>query len=374
MLSYHLITTDQQLAQCCAATQQASTIALDTEFVRIRTYHPGLGLIQLFDGHTVSLIDPLTINQWQPFIDLLTASHIMKYLHAGGEDLEVFLNRFQVVPQPMLDTQIMAAFLGYPSSWGFAAMVAEFTDMQLDKSESRTDWLARPLTEKQCQYAAADVVYLLPIAQQLHQQAIDQNKLAFIDSECQLQVQRRRQVIDPQNAYQDFSQAWQLRPRQLAVLQILAAWRLEHARQKDIAVNFVVKEEALWKVARYMPSSLAELRALGVSGSEIRYHGEVLLDAVKAVKPLTDEQLPPAVANLVDMPNYRQVFNDLKTAVKQVSQESGYSPEMLASRRQINQLLNWHWQLKPKATQPELLSGWRGELLQSVIGPLLEQY
>ncbi|MBT0722977.1 ribonuclease D [Rosenbergiella sp. S61] len=374
MLSYRYIETDRQLIDCCKEAREVRAIALDTEFVRTRTYFPLLGLIQLYDGKHVSLIDPLQITNWQPFVDVLSDKNVIKYLHAGGEDLEVFLNRFEVVPTPMLDTQIMAAFLGNPSSWGFAAMVAEFTGIQLDKSESRTDWLARPLTEKQCQYAAADVEYLLPIAQKLHQQALDEGQFAFIESECALQIHRRQLTVDPKLAYLEVSQAWQLTPRQLAILQCLAEWRLHYARQHNMAVNFVVKEELLWKTARYSPSSLAELRELGAIGPEIRFHGETLLALVKQGEAVNEDRLPNPVKNIIEMPHYRQLFAQLKEAVKKVSASSGYSQEMLASRRQINQLISTHWKLKPCALQPELLYGWRGELLGSAFNEILAQY
>lgn len=374
MLSYRYIETDRQLSDCCEEARKVDAIALDTEFVRTRTYFPLLGLIQLYDGQHVSLIDPLQITDWQPFVEVLTDKNVTKYLHAGGEDLEVFLNRFGVVPTPMLDTQIMAAFLGNPSSWGFAAMVAQYTGIQLDKSESRTDWLARPLTEKQCQYAAADVEYLLPIAQQLHQQAVSEGQLAYIESECALQILRRQITVEPRLAYIDISQAWQLTPRQLAILQSLAEWRLDYARQHNMAVNFVVKEELLWKTARFSPSSLAELRELGAIGPEIRFHGDTLLKLVKEGEAVDEKDLPRPVKNIIEIPHYRQLFAQLKEAVKQVSASSGYSQEMLASRRQINQLISAHWKLKPSETQPELLYGWRGELLTTPLNKILAQY
>ncbi len=249
-MNYSLIDQNEQLAVVCQKARQHAAVALDTEFVRTRTYYPQLGLIQLFDGEQLVLIDPLTISDWTPFIALLSDTQVKKFLHAGGEDLEVFLHRFGVLPQPMIDTQILAAFSGQPLSWGFAAMVAHFTQVTLDKSESRTDWLARPLTQRQCDYAAADVHYLLPIAQQLMTLTEAAGNMAAALSECDQLCQRRLDVLQPQEAWRDITNAWQLRPRQLAALQLLAAWRLNVAREKDMAVNFVVREENLWKVAR----------------------------------------------------------------------------------------------------------------------------
>ncbi len=132
--------------------------------------------------------------------ELLLDTAVTKYLHAGSEDLEVFLNTFGIMPQPLIDTQILAAFSGRPLSWGFAAMVEEYTGLTLDKSESRTDWLARPLTARQLEYAAADVFYLLPIAGQLMKEAEASGWLSAALDECRMTQQRRQEVVDPKEA------------------------------------------------------------------------------------------------------------------------------------------------------------------------------
>ncbi len=356
----------------CQQARQHAAVALDTEFVRTRTYYPQLGLIQLFDGNQLVLIDPLTISDWPPFIALLSDTQVKKFLHAGGEDIEVFLHRFGVLPQPMIDTQILAAFSGQPPSWGFAAMVAHFTQTMLDKSESRTDWLARPLTQRQCEYAAADVHYLLPIAHQLMALTEGAGNMAAALSECDQLCQRRLDVLQPQEAWRDITNAWQLRPRQRAVLQRLAAWRLNVAREKNMAVTFVVREENLWKVARFMPGSLGELDHLGLSGHEIRFHGKTLVALVAEAQALSEEA-PPPLGNIVDHPRYKSVFKTIKALVQEVSEETGFSQELLASRRQINQMLNQHWGLKPQTRLPELLAGWRGHLFKTRIEAILSQ-
>lgn len=367
-----MITSDAALHTLCDALRQSSAIALDTEFVRTRTYYPQLGLIQVFDGEHLALIDPLPITDWAPFKALLVDEAVTKFLHAGSEDLEVFLSNFEVMPEPMIDTQVLASFTGQALSCGFATMVEAWTGVKLDKSESRTDWLARPLTERQCDYAAADVWYLLPIAHKLLEKTEQAGWLAAALDECRLMKLRRQDILAPEEAWREIGNAWQLRPRQLACLQQLAAWRLRHARERDMAVNFVVREEHLWQVARYLPSSLGELSSLGLSGSEIRFHGNTLIEMVAHAQELPEEALPQPLENLVDKPGYRKIFKDIKTLVQQVSEEKGVSAELLASRRQINQLLNWHWQLKPQKLPPELISGWRGELLGAALKTYLQ--
>ncbi len=369
-----MITSDAALAEVCQAARQYTSVALDTEFVRTRTYYPQLGLIQLFDGERLSLIDPLTISDWTPFQALLSDSAVTKLLHAGSEDLEVFWNSFGIMPEPLIDTQVLAAFCGKALSCGFAALVEEICGVALDKSESRTDWLARPLTEKQCRYAAADVWYLLPIARKLLEDTASSGWMAAAEDECRLMIARRKDILDPQEAWREIGNAWQLRSRQLACLQLLASWRLRKARERDLAVNFVVREEHLWQVARYMPGSLGELDSLGLSGSEIRFHGKTLLAMVAQAQALPEEALPAPLANLVDMPGYRQAFKAIKALVQEVAQQQGVSAELLASRRQINQLLNWHWEIKPQSLPPELISGWRNELLGESLKALVKEY
>lgn len=369
-----MIETDDALASLCEAVRACPAIALDTEFVRTRTYYPQLGLIQLFDGANVALIDPLGISDWSPLKAVLRDTEITKFLHAGSEDLEVFLNAFGELPEPLIDTQILAAFCGRPLSWGFAAMVEEYTGVALDKSESRTDWLARPLSERQCEYAAADVWYLLPIAKKLMIETEAAGWLPAALDECRLMQQRGQEIQAPEEAWRDITNAWQLRTRQLACLQLLADWRLRKARERDMAVNFVVREENLWAVARYMPGSLGELDSLGLSGSEIRFHGKTLISLVAKAQALPEEALPEPLLNLMDMPGYRKAFKAIKALVAEVSASHHVSGELLASRRQINQLLNWHWKLKPQNGQPELISGWRAELMAEKLTLLLQEY
>jgi ribonuclease D len=278
------------------------------------------------------------------------------------------------MPQPMIDTQILAAFSGRALSWGFAAMVEQYTGVALDKSESRTDWLARPLTTRQCDYAAADVWYLLPIARTLLAETEEAGWLNAALDECRLMMQRRGEILAPEEAWRDISNAWQLRTRQLACLRLLADWRLRKARERDLAVNFVVREENLWAVARYMPGSMGELDSIGLSGSEIRFHGKTLLSLVAQAQALPEDALPEPLLNLVDMPGYRKAFKAIKALVQEVSESKGLSAELIASRRQINQLLNWHWQLKPQTNLPELISGWRAELMAERLNALLTEY
>ncbi len=371
-LNYHIVNSDIELEYVCQRARQAKYVALDTEFVRTRTYFPTLGLIQLYDGQQIVLIDPLSIRQWQPFCHLLTDEKVTKILHACSEDLEIFMHEFNTLPEPMIDTQILAAFDNYPLSTGFAKLVSDKLCIQLDKSESRTDWLARPLTQKQYNYAAADVYYLLPVAQQLIHQLTQTNWLYAALDDCQRVCQRRRQSIYPEKAYLDITNAWQLKPQQLAILQLLAAWRIRYARQYNIALNFVVKEEHLKQLTITQPKTLYELRQLGLANTEIRHHGTTLLALIKQGQEVDEDKWPKRIERLIDYPNYKKAAKTLKALLQSLADEKSINSELLSSRRQINQLLRWHWQ--KKEGKPVLMSGWRGELFSRQIEKILEEY
>lgn len=376
--NYNLITSNDALAQCCQHALAQPVIALDTEFVRTRTFYPALGLVQLYDGQQTSLIDPLTITQWQPFIELLTAPNVMKLLHAGSEDLEIFWHEFGVVPAPFIDTQIAASFSGYPLSTGYAKLVFDKLGIELDKSETCTDWIARPLSQQQCYYAAADVYYLLPMATQLLADVDTADRLAAVKEESAALAEKRSQTQDVELAYLDIKNAWQLEGQQLVALQKLATWRVNYAKRKNLALNFVVREENLFAVAQKLPSDAAVLAELPLSANEIRFHGNQLLALVEQAKSVPVEDYPEPIDRLVDHRGYKQLFKLIKSELLALAQHYDISAELLASRKQINQLLKWYWSPSKEAeciaAMPILLSGWRAKITQQKLDALLKEH
>jgi ribonuclease D len=362
-VNYQIITNYDDLVQTCQKAMQVDTVMLDTEFVRVRSFYPKLGLIQLFDGVTASLIDPVAIEDLSPLVALMKNEAVTKVLHACGEDIEVFQHALGCVPTPMLDTQILAAFAGYGVSTGFAALVKECVGVELDKSESRTDWLARPLTNKQLDYAAADVVYLLPLYQALSQVIQDKGWWDAALQESTLQITKRLRIITPDKAYLDIKGAWKLKPKSLAILQKLAEWRLAEAQHRDLALNFVIREGDLLLIAQLGLMSFQRMEEEGIDPIALKRHSRRIVDLVKQGRDVSEKDYPPAIVPLNDYPGYKQLFKMLKDKVKMVSEENGLSPEFVASRKQINQLISREWKAEASETVPDLLQGWRLELL-----------
>ncbi len=371
-MNYQIVDTIKMLETVCLSAREVDTVMLDTEFVRTRTFYPQLGLIQLFDGTTLSLIDPTAIDDMTAFVELLKDTSVLKVLHACGEDLEVFAHVFGTTPVPMMDTQIMAAFLGHGLSTGFAALVNEYLGVELDKSEARTDWLARPLTSKQLEYAAADVYYLLPIFEKLKVAIGDSGWWEAAQQESDLIASKRVVTHIPEIAYRDIKGAWQLRPNQLATLKILAQWRLEEALKRDIALNFVFREQNLWAAARFGIKSLKQMEQQGFDHREIRRHGNTVIAMVKKGEQIPAEEHPEAIDRLMDKPGYKQLFKQLKDEVKKASQKSGLATEFLASKKQLNQVITWVWKKdRNPASVPDVMQSWRKDLFGEHLNKLL---
>ena len=370
---FKLITEDSALAEVCAFARQQSAVALDTEFVRTRTLYPQLGLIQLYAGDEVALIDPTTIQDFFPFIALLADDHVTKVLHACGEDLEVFQHTFQQLPQPMCDTQVMANFLGFANSPGFATLVQHYFQIEIDKGASRTDWLARPLSDTQLRYAAADVWYLLPLYQQMQAQLAQTEWQSAVKNECEFLLNKRAHSgKDPDTAYFAIPNAWKLNSLELMRLKILAKWRMEEAMKRDLALNFVVRSENLWTVAKYNPKSTSALLELGLSTSEVRIHGKKLLQLLEQVKRIDPKDYPLMIQRLTGDPRYKTALKALQQKLTEITPEN-LPQELIASRRSLENLMKWHWLNATKEDFPELLQGWRkpfGDALLNILKTL----
>lgn len=242
-MHYQLIENQSELNELCEKLSLAKLLAIDTEFVRTRTLYAKLGLLQVSDGKQIALIDPLSIGDLSPFWELLTNAGIVKVLHAGSEDLEVFLTSGNCKPVNLIDSQIMMSFLGYGLSIGYAAMVKHFLDIALDKSESRTDWIKRPLTPKQLTYAGADVEYLFSLYPKLLAQVTDAGFLDNAQQETQSMIDKKFMPVDDSQLYRNIKMNWRLNPKQLNNLKYLCQWRYQQAKNRDLPLGFVAKDK-----------------------------------------------------------------------------------------------------------------------------------
>ncbi|AZQ86262.1 ribonuclease D [Colwellia sp. Arc7-635] len=361
------VENSQQLNLVCQRYSQASMLAIDTEFVRTRTLYPKLGLIQINDGNTLALIDPVALPDLSPFWQLLENPSIQKVLHACSEDLEVFLTAGNCRPVNLIDSQIIMAFLGHGLSLGYAAMIAHYTDIELDKSESRTDWMKRPLTEKQLNYAEADVEHLFNILPVLMADIEKTGWLAAAQEESDLMVERKFSPIDENLLYRNVKMAWRLNPVQLYRLQQLTIWRYKQAQQKDRPIGFIAKDHTLLALAQINPSNVRDMANIeGVESLDVRHKGNAMLAVLKRTEEESPAELPAQILRLDEYPGYKQNFKKVKSFINEISEKESLITENLASKKQINQFLSWHFKLNGAEHNlhlVDIMRGWRKPLL-----------
>ncbi len=365
-MQYQLIEDQQALNVLCQQLEQSKLLAIDTEFVRTRTYYPNLGLLQVCNGEILALIDPLVIDDLTPFWQLLTNANIRKVLHACSEDLEVFLSTANCKPVNLIDSQIMMAFLGHGISMGYAAMIQHFTDVELDKSESRTDWLKRPLSERQLEYASADVRYLFDIYPQLAAQLAEKNLFDSALEETQKLIDKKFATVNEELLYLDIKQSWRLNAEQLNRLKHLAKWRYNRAKQRNLPLSFIAKDTTLIALAQRNPKNIGFMLSLeGVEMLDVRHQGKAMLAVLKQAEKDTPAQYPKPIMRLDQYPGYKGIYKKVKNFIEQQAKQADLAIEIVASKKQINKFLSWYFKLNDaelRSDDVDFLQGWRWQL------------
>lgn len=354
-MNFEYIKTDAQLYSCCASLQDSDFLAVDTEFIRVTSFYPALGLLQISSGKAHYLIDPLTITNWQPLMDLFAQKEL--FFHACGEDVELFQSFFPNLPESLfgkqlLDTQIFAFFLGATQNISYVSLVEQYCGIILDKTEKRTDWLARPLTENQCRYAMNDVVYLAKLIDKMKTDLKAKNWLNAAYEECHDFVHYRSTPKQAELSYLSIKKADQLHETQVPYLKALATWRFETAQQENKALNFVIKEEALFNLAKYRPRSFTDYVKCGVYGKQIKHYGEAISQI------LHQDLAPTARIKLIDKSKeYKMILTELKQKAQQISLETGLDPHFLVQKRHVIDYVLW--QQGDLSIRPVFVFGWR---------------
>ena len=363
-MQYQLIQTQVQLNTFVEQIQNKPILAIDTEFMRRRTLYPEVALIQVFDGEHLALIDPLAELSLFDFWQVLKDPAVLKVLHSPSEDIEVFQKYAGFVPAPLFDTQFALQLLGEGNCMGFALMVKTLLGIEIDKSESRTNWLQRPLTTKQLDYAAADTFHLLPCFELIIDRINKADLFEIVLDESELIANKRAFQTPDELLYKDIKNAWQLKPHELAVLKELAIWRRNKAIRKNLALNFVLKEHNMTEIAKRGPSSLNSLRQIpGVESIEVNRSGVEILKCIEKAKAIAVDEHPQVLKRLIDFPNYKQTAKDIKQKITKVAKANNIPEDVLASKKQVNQLISWNWKLtaeqKMTHIKPDLLRSWR---------------
>lgn len=366
------INTAEELAEFCAKWQQQAAIAIDTEFMRSDTFYPKVGLLQIGDGKGCYLIDPLLIKDVQPLRELLLNSNVVKVLHSCSEDLEVFQTWLGLIPNPIFDTQIAAAFAGLGYSLSYANLVKLLLNTEIPKDETRSDWLQRPLSLAQLKYAALDVAHMLIVYGKLLVQLKAFERLTWVKSDCADLVIKASTLPDYAVAYKDVGLAWKLRPQELFILRELAIWREEQSRERNIPRNRLIKETAMWEIARKKIVSISELEKVeDLPSRTLRNDAEFILNLVRRGLDSSIDQWPQKLEPPLS-PEHGPVIKAMKEAVREIAEQHQLPTEILIRKKDYEFIIRSKMHC-PEFKLPERLKGWRfnliGEKLLEVVKP-----
>ena len=331
-------------------------VGVDTEFMRTRTFYPIPALYQLGGADGVRLIDAQAQQSFASLRALLTDAARTKVMHACSEDMEMIDRHLGLRPAAVVDTQVAHAFLSPDISKSYAAVVEAYLGVDVSKRETRSDWLARPLSSRQLEYAKEDAAHLVPLWSRMRERLVARGRLPWFEDEMQTML--ARPAPDPGDYYRGMKGAVRLRPANLSVLRSLATWREHEARRRDVPRGYVVRDEDLVAVAAAAPVSRDALRDRLPRGARRRYVEAIFSACARGWKEF--ESAPPDPLPRPLSRRQRALAKRMRDCVLAVSERLGLAPELLGRRRLIEACVRRFF---ATGDLPETLLGWRAPLI-----------
>lgn len=366
-MDYHYISTDAELSAMLRACRDQPVLAVDTEFARFNTYYPMVGLLQIGIGTANYLVDPLTIEHLEGLRELMTHEGTLKVLHSGSEDMEVFQHWLGCVPTPVFDSQIAAAMVGAGYALSYQKLVAHYLEIDVPKGETRSDWLARPLRQSQCDYAALDVIHLFDIYPKLAAELKALGRYEWVITESKKLTEQLPTQTPHDEAYFKIKGYSSLNRRQLQLLKVVCAWREQEAQRQNVPRNRIVEGEAVLSLVLSQVDSVAALaQNTQLSRRAISRYGGVLVELVRQASAIPEAELPPKPV-IDTTPVNKTKLDRLRQVLAQQAKLLNIAPELLGRRRDLESIIKSDNQ--GKAALPKHMIGWR----EAIIGkPLLE--
>lgn len=358
-ISRTLITDTKALADFCDRLKDTPYITVDTEFMRERTYWPVLCLIQVAGPDEARGIDAMADGiDLAPLLDLFANEDILKVFHAGRQDLEIFFNLMDKLPHPVFDTQVAAMVCGFGDQVGYETLIARLTKARIDKSSRFTDWSLRPLSDKQIDYALDDVIHLRDAYESLKVMLHENGRENWLVEEMETLTARKTYDPDPMESWKRVKSRG-AKPRALATLRELAAWRELEAQKRDMPKNRIIRDEALAEIAHQGPTTTKELaRTRGLSqGQAEGSMGKAILKAVERglAVPKADW---PSLPKKPDMPEGIGPLSDLmKVLLKMKCQQMGVAQKLVASSNDVEKIAAFG-----RESDVAAIHGWRSEV------------
>lgn len=360
-ISVNWISTDAELA--AAVSTWGAVIGIDTEFQRTDTFFPLPGLYQIASGDAVFLLDPLTINEWQPLVGHLHDPKVRLVMHACGEDLELFNSHLGAVPTRIFDTQLANAFVSGDFSLSYTNLVERHLGVTLGKPQTRSNWLRRPLSDAQIHYACEDVLYLGQLHERLQARLEETGRLEWFEDA--MKGQGTFAQTAPEHYYRNFGSAWRLDGRSLAVLRALVTWRELKARTENVPRSRVIRDEHLLAFARRPQLGQADLDELLPPGVARRYGAELFEAHREGLDAEHLERLDPPLDRAQG-----EISRAARDVAKARAESAGFAPELLARKRDVESCVR-HFCAKGELSDYYL--GWREDLVGAEFRRLFER-
>ncbi|WP_421929602.1 ribonuclease D [Neoaquamicrobium sediminum] len=354
-----LITRQDELEAAIDALGRSDFITIDTEFIRETTFWPELCLIQMAAPGVTALIDPLAPDiDLAPFFRLMADESTIKVFHAARQDIEIIYHLGALIPHPVFDTQVAAMVCGFGDSVSYDQLVQKVTGTRLDKSSRFTDWRRRPLSDKQLEYALADVTWLIDVYHHLRDQLEREDRAHWLNEEMEVLTARETYDPHPDDAWKRLKMRVR-KPQELAVVQAVAAWREREARERNVPRGRVLKDDAIFEIAQQGPRDTTALGRLRTTpkGWERSATATALLGVVNTALDLPKEELPK-LPKFVQQPEGTGAAAELlKVLLKLVAEQQGVAPKVLASSDDIEKIAAAGEEADVPAMQ-----GWRREV------------
>lgn len=365
-MTIQYICRPDQLPLLCQQIQQEPWIAMDTEFLREKTYYPKFCLLQIAAPGWVACVDPLAIADLTPLFETIYNPEIVKVLHSSRQDLEIFYQITGRVPSPVFDTQIAAPLLGFQENPGYAMLVSSFLNINLSKAHTRTDWTQRPLSQDQIQYAADDVIYLCKIYTLMCEQLEKLGRTQWLDSDFALLNDTELYQLPPENAWLKIRGKNKLTGRQLSILQALAEWREQTAQTENKPRNWLFPDDMLLELAKLQPVNLTDLGKIrNINERSVQRHGKVLCELIEAARQRPPKPLKEKDQLFKKTQQHEAVMDVLGAVVRIRAEENALNPVILATRKELEQLVFGE-------EDCPLLHGWRFKMAGQELSGLLQ--
>ena len=350
---YQYIDSNEGLAEYCASIGGASYCVVDTEFIRESTYYPELALIQIASGDRLACVDPLAINDLEPLAELLVEPGLLKVFHSSSQDLEVLYQKFGTVPSPVFDTQLAAAVLGYSHQISYADLVQRITGTTLDKKHTRANWLRRPLSRDELDYAMDDVRYLSAVYEALKQKLESTGRSSWLEKDLHAMSDPRNYQVDMAQLFRRLKGVQRLKGEKLQIVSDLCRWREELAQRQNRPRRWIVKDDALIEIARQKPRDIEALVQIAeLSEKTARRYGDELLDIISRAAQV-DPARWPRHDKLQSLNKQQLALGDCLMALcREIADQNQIALATLATRKDIDNLI-----LNQKSSR--LAQGWR---------------